>query len=224
MNLGKLFSAEPRAAAKRPAGDFWPRPAVVDALKARFSAVDDVGEEGAFALYRITDGEVRFVVALHLVEGARQKVVDVGFIARFSGYALTEAALERANRLLHISVLAEELGDIYLLSAIEAAGPFNPQTFALLLEAWRRDLLVALHALSGGTLASAFPLARSAAALRYATNEAAEGRSAADLFRAFASAAGREAAVCPECSGRGRAGAFARRCAACDGAGFAVRR
>jgi len=222
--LGRVFSAGPSAAAKRATGESWPREAVVDALRARFPALDDLGEEGAFALYRVTDGEVRFVVALHLVEGARRKVLDVGFIARFSGYDLSEAALERANRLLHISVLAEDLGDIYLLSAVEAAGPFNAETFSLLLEAWRRDLLVALHALSGGTLASAFPLARSALALQNATNAASEGRSASDLFRAFAAAAGRDAAVCPDCGGRGRAGLFARLCAACGGAGFSARR
>jgi hypothetical protein len=199
----------------------WPRAGVVAAVKARFGAVEDIGQEQGYALYGVTDRDVRFVVALLLVAGATDKISEIGFIARFTGFQLSANALEQANRRLHISVLADEWGELYLLGGVAATGAFNPATFTLVLEAWRRDLTIALQALAGGSVADAFGAARSAAAAQFATNAAPEKPEAMlAAFNAFAAGSGRALAACNACDGRGRIGLIARPCAACDGEGL----
>lgn len=216
MRLLRIFGGE----SSLPDG-VWPRTGVVAALKSRFGAVQELGQEQGYALYGVEDRDVKFVVALLLVAGASDKVSEVGFIARFTGFQLSANALEQANRRLHISVLADEWGELYLLGGVAATGAFNPQTFILVLEAWRRDLTVALQALAGGSVADAFGAARSATAKEFATNVAPEKPEAMlAAFNAFAAGSGRTLAACNACDGRGRTGLIARTCKACDGAGL----
>lgn len=201
----------------------WPKPKILAALKKRYPAIDDLGEENGFAIYGVTDGDVRFAVVMALVEGAKDKVSTVGFLARFSGFNLTQPQLDSVNRNLHISIASFHTdGDLYLIGGVEAAGAFSEGTFLLILEAWRRDLLVILQSMSlSHTLASAHPAARLETVLKFATNRAPESAEAGgELFATYADGAHRAMAACGACGGRGKAGFLARQCEECGGSGF----
>lgn len=205
----------------RDSRSFWPRNRIVTALRNRYPAIDDLGEEEGLSLFGVSEGEVRFVVALILIEGAKDRVAEVGFLARFSGFALSNAQLESLNRNLHISVATfHNDGDLYVIGGVAAAGEFSDGSFLLILEAWKRDLLVILHGISSASFVEAFPAARSATALRFAVNKA--GAAPASLFRSFAGADGHS--LCPACAGRGRTGLLARTCGPCNSSGFLKRR
>jgi hypothetical protein len=205
----------------RLARGFWPKGKVISALKNRYHALEDLGEEDGLRLLGVSDGEVRFVVALILIDGNAEQVAEIGFLARFSGFALSNAQLDAVNRNLHISVATfHNDGDLYLLGGVAAAGDFNEGMFGLVLEAWKRDVLVVLNGISSASFVDAFPVARSEAALRFAINRA-KG-DPADLFRSFSRSA--RLAVCPNCSGRGKIGFIARSCGSCGGAGFTDRK
>lgn len=208
-------------AASLPAG-LWPRSKLLAALKRRYNAVDDLGEDGGFSLYGITDGEVRFGVILVLAEGAPDKVSEIGFLARFSGYSLGQSALDGVNRNLHLSVASMHSdGDLYLIGGIAASGEFNDGTFALILEAWRRDLLILIHALTSKTsYAEGFISARLDRVAAFATNRAEAGEAGGDLFASYAGGAHLKKALCGVCAGRGKTGFIARPCESCDGSGF----
>lgn len=209
------------------ADGIWPKPKILSALKKRYSAVDDLGEEGGFAIYGVTDGEIRFAVVMALVEGAKDKVSTVGFLARFSGFNLTQSQLDSVNRNLHISIASFHTdGDLYLIGGVEAAGAFSEGTFLLILEAWKRDLLVILQSMSlSHSLADEHPAARLETVLKFATNRAPESAEAGGaLFAAFAGGAHRALAACGVCGGRGKTGFLARQCEECGGSGFVAAR
>jgi hypothetical protein len=193
----------------------------VTALRNRYHAMDELGEEDGLSLYGVSEGEVRFVVALILLEGAKEKVAEVGFLARFSGFTLSNAQLDSLNRNLHISVATfHNDGDLYVIGGVAASGEFSEGAFSLILEAWKRDLLVILHGISSSSYLDAFPAARSATALQFATNKVGEAPEA--LFNAFAGA--NRLHPCAACGGRGRAGFPARACQPCGGGGFVASR
>jgi hypothetical protein len=200
----------------------WPKAKIVAALKRRYSSVDDLGEESGYDVYGVTDGEIRFAVVMALVAGAPDKVSEVGFLARFSGFNLSQPQLESVNRNLHISIAAFNTdGDLYLIGGVSAEGAFNEGTFTLILEAWKRDLLVILQSMSlSHMLADAVPMARLDAVRRFAVNAAPADAGAGDLFTAFAGGAHRALSVCINCAGRGKTGFLARQCGECSGSGF----
>ncbi|MDZ7627925.1 MAG: hypothetical protein U5J99_05880 [Parvularculaceae bacterium] len=209
-----LFSSAKSALAKV----FWPRAKIVSALQSRYTALDDLGEEDGLRLYGVTDGEIRFVVALILLDGAADRVVEVGFLARFSGFTLSNAQLETVNRNLHISVATfHNDGDLYIIGGVAAAGEYSDGAFALILEAWKRDLLVVLHGITSASFVDAMPASRSETARRYALNEAA--RDPTKMLSAFAGA--QRLSLCPACGGRGFTGLIARACDPCAGTGLA---
>ncbi len=212
----KFFSASNKASLPL---SFWPRGKVVTALKYRFQKLDDLGEEEGLRLYGATEGEVRFVIALILVEGDVHKVSEVGFLARFSGFALSNQQLDAVNRNLHISVATfHNDGDLYLIGGVAAAGKFSEGTFSLVLEAWKRDMLVVLHGVSSVSFLDAFPMGRSDVARRFALNQATDEPAA--YFKSLA--AKERNNLCPECLGRGRRGFSARQCQSCGGIGFSA--
>ena len=205
----------------------WPRAKVVAALKRRFGDIDDLGEEHGFGIYGVADGDIRFAVVMALAEGAPDKIFEIGFLARFAGFSVGERQLETVNANLHISIAAlHSDGDLYLVGGVAASGAFNEDTFMLILEAWKRDLLVVLQTLSHlSSLADAHPAARLETATRFAMNKAPEPESAkSDLFAAYAGGAHRAMAACGVCGGRGKTGFLARRCDDCDGTGFVAAR
>lgn len=196
---------------------FWPRSRVVSALRNRYQSLEDIGEDEGLHLYGVAEGDVRFVVALIAIDGNPDKVAEIGFLARFSGFALSNAQLDAVNRNLHISVATfHSDGDLYVLGGVAAVGDFSDGAFSLILEAWKRDILIVLKGISSASFVDAFPAARSETARRFATNRA--GADPAALFQSMAGAA--RLSVCPVCSGRGRTGLVARSCNACGGGGF----
>lgn len=199
----------------------WPKARIVDQLRRQYESVDLLGEDQGFVLYGISDRGVNFIVAL--VEAQAGAVNEIGFLARFVGFSVDAASVEYINRNLHLSVAGiEEEGDLYLLAGVEAAGAYDDGMFQLILEAWKRDMLLVLHTLSGkASFAAAFPAARSGLARKFAVNRAplTEEGAAPDLLKAYFGDVPVKS-VCGECGGRGRRGVIARRCDACDGAGF----
>lgn len=210
--------------ARHPTG-LWPKSRLLAVLKRRYSAVDDLGEEQGFDLYGITDCEVRFGVILVLADGAPDKVSEVGFLARFSGYSLDQRALAGVNRNLHLSVASVHSdGDLYLIGGVAAAGEFNESTFTLILEAWKRDLLVLIHALTSDTsYAEAMISARLAPLARFASNRAPQDGGADDLFASYAGGAHLHKTLCGVCGGRGKTGFIAKPCEPCDATGFVAK-
>lgn len=207
----------------RLADGVWPKSKVIAALKKRYSIVDDLGEESGFAIFGVTDGEIRFAVVMALVEGAKDQISEVGFLARFSGFNLSQSQLDGVNRNLHISVAAFHAdGDLYLIGGVTASGAYSEGTFLLILEAWKRDLLVMIQSMSlSHTLADAHPAARLQTALRFAANQAPEEpEPGAALFATYAGGAVRSLALCGRCGGRGKTGFIACNCEDCAGSGF----
>lgn len=204
-------------------GGSWPKPRLLAALKRRYGAVRELGEDSGFSLYGVNEGDINFAVALRLAEGAPEKVSDVGFLARFSGFNLNRSELEGINRNLHISVASFHTdGDLYLIGGVSASGEFNEGAFRLVLEAWKRDLLVVLGAMNlGSSFADAAAAARLEAARRFAVNRPPKDGGAAALFASLAG--GRSLAACAVCDGRGKTGLLARACEACGGSGFVAR-
>lgn len=203
-------------------GGVWPRAKLVAALKKRYSAVEEIGEESGFLVLAVTDGEIRFAVVMAMVDGAADKITDVGFLARFSGFNFSPSQLDSVNRNLHISVASYHSdGDLYLIGGVSAAGEFVEGTFLLILEAWKRDLLVILQATSlSQSLADAHPAARLQSVRRLQPIRADDGRGGLDLFAAYAGGLDRALSLCADCGGRGKTGFFTRQCEECGGSGF----
>jgi hypothetical protein len=197
----------------------WPKAKLLSVMRRRYSAVDELGEEHGFDLYGVTDGEVRFGVILVEAEGAPDKVSEIGFLARFPGYSLDQRALAGVNRNLHLSVASVHSdGDLYLIGGVAAAGDFSEATFTLILEAWKRDLVVLIHALtSRKSFAESVLSERLAPLARFASNRLAED--GGEFLASFAGG-GRRKMLCGVCGGRGKVGFIARPCESCDASGF----
>ena len=205
----------------------WPAARIVGALDRQFQSVEMIGEEQGFALYAVSDHGVNFVVALAQGPGAAGSVAEIGFLARFVGFGACAAAVEDINRNLHLSIASlEGDGDLYVLAGVEVTGVFDEGQFKLLLETWKRDLLIVLHGLSGDSaMASAFAFAGGRAAQSFAINRAPDAGAGeqADVLKSFLAARSMKA-VCDDCGGRGRRGLIARPCETCEGAGFVADR
>lgn len=186
-----------------------------------------IGEEQGFALYGVSDHGVNFVVALAQGPGSAGGVAEIGFLARFVGFDANESLVEDINRNLHLSIASLEAdGEIYLLAGIEAVGAFDEGQFMLVLEAWKRDLMIVLHGLSRqASLAGAFKFAASEPARGFAANHAPQAGSGShsDILKSFLATRSAKT-LCDACGGRGRRGLIARTCENCAGAGFVSER
>ena len=151
----------------------WPRRAIVDVLEQRYAEVEDLGEHQGFALYGVTENQIRFVVVLVPANGAPDMIGEVGFLARFVGFTLTDPGRDAVNRNLHISVLEEGgEGDLLLIGGIKASGAFQAASFSLVLDAWRRDIIIALQGIEGTSAPTAFAAAQLEEVRSYASNAA----------------------------------------------------
>lgn len=208
------------------ASEAWPLAKVVAALEGQFGELETLGEDGPLKVFGVQDNGVNFVVALMQTGPASGRVSELGFLARFVGFPVDVHLIEALNRNLHISMASLEGADLFLMAGLAVTGAFDAGQFKLIMEQWRRDLMVTLHGLSGegASLAAAFPAARMEAARAFATNAAPTpvDNRPVDLLAAFLGANAKKA-ICTDCGGRGKRGFIARMCAECDGSGFVTR-
>ncbi len=202
----------------------WPVSKVVSALESQFGAMNSLGEEGPLSVYGVQQNGVNFVVALMQTAPGSGKLAELGFLARFVGFDLDPMQVETINRNLHVSVASiENDGDLFLMAGMQPSGSFDQGQFMLVIEAWRRDLMVTLAGLSSdqGSMAAAFPAARLEAARNFAVNvaPAPADNKPIDMLASFLGAKNNRE-ICGDCSGRGKRGFIARMCGACDGSGF----
>ncbi len=205
----------------------WPLSKIVSALKSQYGAADALGEDGPLKVYGVQDHGVNFVVALMQSAPGSGKVVELGFFARFVGFPADARTIDGLNRNLQISNVSLEGADLFLMAGLRVTGAFNQKHFAVILEAWRNDLVATVRGLTGemsSMPASAFPATKLAAARDFAVNRAiapdAPEALPADMLSHFFGANAVKQVFCDECHGRGKRGLIARHCDECDGTGF----
>ena len=107
------------------------------------------------------------------------------------------------------------------MAGVQVTGAYDQGQFSLILEAWRRDLMVTLHGISGdgASFGDLFPAAKMEAAVRFATNAApeAEGAAPVDMLKRFLGSEDASKQFCHVCDGRGKRGLIARTCNECGG-------
>ena len=223
----KLFARGPAEDDKS-----WPVSSVVATLQSHYPGAELLGEDGPLKVYGVQDNGVNFVVALMQSAAGSGEVIEVGFLARFVGFDISVQRIDTLNGNLHISVASMEGADLFLMAGLQVTGAYDAGQFAILLNAWRRDLAMALHSLSGdsASLVEAFPAAKLEAARNFAVNAApapeAEGAGeakVADMLTSFLGGRSESREICDECDGRGKRGFIARLCVDCDGTGFVAR-
>ncbi len=215
--MKKLFSGGGEAGS-------WPLPKIVGALKGKYGSVEPLGEEGPLRVFGVQDNGINFVVALMQSAPGSNKVVELGFLARFVGFPVSAHIIETINRNLHISVAALEGSELFLMAGMQVTGGYDEGQFTMVLEAWRRDLMVTLHGLDGdsASMSNAYPVAKMAEARAFAANHAPSSENPVDMLSSFLGAKASQE-ICEDCGGRGKRGFIARMCGACDGSGFVNR-
>lgn len=202
----------------------WPVDRVIAALRERYADLSDLGEEGAFRIYGVDDRGVRFAIVLVAAPEDAERVAEAGFIARFTGYALSDSALAAINRNLHLSLITyDPSGDIFLIGGVQADGDFRSDAFSGVLDSWRRDLLIALQGLEGGSIVDHFSAGALSLVRAFSNNVARQADGAAGegeaLLSRFMGVRAARPTVCRACGGRGKTGLMARRCTQCEGHG-----
>ncbi|MEO1241974.1 MAG: hypothetical protein AAFX54_08705 [Pseudomonadota bacterium] len=204
----------------------WPLAKILAALKGKYGEADELGEDGPLKVFGVQDNGVNFVVAVMQTAPESGSVVELGFLARFIGFPVDAPQVENLNRNLHISVASMEGADLFLMAGVQVSGAYDQGQFTLILEAWRRDLMVTLQGISGDgqSLAEAFPAARMAAARRFAANKAPDADAPIDVLSRFLGGDDASKQFCDSCGGRGKRGLIARTCSDCGGEGFVMGR
>ncbi len=206
----------------------WPVAKIVAALEAQYGAVEQLGEDGPLKVYGVQDHGLNFVVALLQSAPGSNQAVEIGFLARFVGFPVDAQLVENLNRNMHISIASLEGTDLFLMAGVQILGAYDEAKFMLLLEAWRRDLMMTMHGLSGesASFAAAFPAAKMKEAVSFATNAMPDRPdfNPSEMLSNFLGAQAASKAICDDCHGRGKRGLIARMCDACDGTGFVTRR
>ncbi|MEQ1929816.1 MAG: hypothetical protein ABL957_04680 [Parvularculaceae bacterium] len=192
----------------------WPRVRIEEALKSSFTSTLVIGQDEAHTIYDVADKAFRFVVALVHGDGVKAGVTELGFLARFVGFRISDGVLRKLNRELHIADAFIEEGDLYVLAKIAIRKRFSDNKFALILGAWRRDMSFVLAALDRDP---SDPVRDHASALGFEA-AAVEARPAAFCSAYFWRHEPKVA--CASCSGRGRTTFTMRECGTCDGRGF----
>jgi hypothetical protein len=204
----------------------WPLSKIFGDLKRKYGTAKELAEDGPIKVYGVEDNGVNFVVAVMQTAPGSGNVVELGFFARFIDYPVDARQVEGINRNLHISVASMEGADLFLMAGLQVTGVYDQNQFFMILEAWRRDLMVTLHSISGdqASMADAFPAAKLEAARSFAANIApdanASGAAPIDMLSRFLGAKDAAKTFCGSCNGRGKRGFIARTCADCDGSGF----
>lgn len=213
--------AERSAAA---AGGLWPRDRIEAAIIKRYGGVQGPHLRDDYVLYGVLEGAVAFVIVLHHPQGRARDIDQVIFYTRFEGAPIDEATAASINRNLHLAAARASDGALEMFAGIEPSGPYDERALMAYFDSWKRDLGVAIGILTGqSSFAAAFGLDRDREASRLAANalggDGGGGREARDYLKSLFGP-GVERRICGACSGRGRIGLLARRCADCDGAGL----
>jgi len=192
--------------------DAWPRPPIEAAIRRAFGAVTVIGDDQGHTIYEVEDGDLRFVIALVHHGSANAGVCEIGFLARFLRYPVSDKALRSLNSGLHLASAFIESGELYLIARIAATGSYDETRFGLMLEAWRRDMTFVMATLSGKKSAEAGPPELGFDAGRI--------KEQPTVFAMAYFWRNDPKTLCRRCRGRGRAGLFRRECDACEGKGF----
>ena len=164
----------------------WPVDKVVSALEAQYGAIRLLGEDGPISAYGVQHNGVNFIIALRETAQSSGKLAELGFLARFVGFPVSEPVVESLNRNLHIAFASIEAnGDLFLMAGLEVAGAFDQAQLVLMLESWKRDLMMTLSRISGDglSMADAFPAARLEAARTTGDFVAKQLQAASELSR-----------------------------------------
>ena len=212
----------------------WPKAAILNVLREQYGDIELLEEKDNLAFYGVYDNDLRFAAVLVRSPADPNEIIEVGFVARFGGFDVTDEKIEFINSNVHIGVCGQdEQGNLILIAGVVATGPFNPAAFSMLLKAWSRDVLLALYALSDrGPVTAGFAAGQSQAARDFALNNAPgysgkraledgaprEPISFQELTQHFL---GRKQMLpCDGCNGRGKRGLIVKTCHDCDGSGF----
>ena len=218
--MGWLGFSGARASAG-PSTGMWPRDRIEAAIVKRYGSVEGPHLRDDYVLFGVIDGSVAFVIVLHHPEGRAKDIDQVLFYTRFEGVAIDEATAAAINRNLHLAAARASEGALEIFAGFEPAGPYDERALAAYFDSWKRDLGVAVGVLTGETsFAAAYGFDRDAELGRLAANALGEaGRAPRDYLKSLFGP-NVERRICGACSGRGRIGFLARRCADCDGAGL----
>jgi len=215
----------------------WPVSSVVGTLQSHYPDAELLGEDGPLKVYGVRDNGVNFVVALMQSAPGSGKITEVGFLARFVGFSISLQRIESLNGNLHISVASLEGNDLFLMAGLRVTGVYDAGQFSVLINAWRRDLAMALHTLSGdhASFIEAFPAARLEAARAFAVNaapasqagegagESETGGGVAEMLNRFMAGGAQMRDLCDESGDRDERGLIARLRGDSEGRGFVSR-
>ncbi|MEM6413438.1 MAG: hypothetical protein AAF720_02140 [Pseudomonadota bacterium] len=157
----------------------WPKKAVISALKERYGTIEELSEETGYSVLGIVENDIRFAVILvkrQVLNKKSDEIIEVGFVARFEGFSMSEADISAVNGNLHISVMAQDAGgDLFLVGGVLATNEFNNGAFQLVLEAWRRDLAIAIQGVTQDSFFGSHPALLNDVALNFAINRRQRG-------------------------------------------------
>ena len=225
----KKFSSDAKKNAA--SGSSWPKAAILDVIREQYSNVSHLEDKDNLSYYGVQDNDLKFAIVLVNSGVDAEEIIEVGFLAGFSGFSVTDETVEFINSNLHIGVSGkDENNNLILIAGVVATGPFNSPAFSMVLKAWSRDVMLTLYALSnGGALTSGFAAAQSQTARDFALNQApttvsrddaidGAGVSFKELSQHFLGRSKMQ--PCGSCNGRGKKGLIAKICDECGGTGF----
>ncbi|NOX94320.1 MAG: hypothetical protein GXP04_04270 [Alphaproteobacteria bacterium] len=206
--------------------EFWPLSKVVGDLKRKYGKADELGEDGPLKVYGVEDNGVNFVVAVMQTAPGSGKIIELGLLARFIGFPVDARMVGNINQKLTISVASMEGADLFLMAGLQVTGAYDQSQFYMILETWRRDLMVTIQGINGdsASMTHGLPIGKLEAAYSFATNIAVDkGEKSGpkiDMLSQFFGGEGASKEFCDLCHGRGKRGFLSRTCDDCDGSGF----
>ncbi len=159
---------------------YWPLDSMIKVLERAYEEVEilpPAQEDRDTKYIRVSEKGLNFLALLFNAPEEPEKILQFGFLGLFKGFELSATGAEALNRNLHVSVTEfDDQGNLLLMSMFDAGGAFDEGRFAMILEAWKRDIVMTLKMLTPGL---SFKEALSANAIQLlhgkAANEVASG-------------------------------------------------
>ena len=234
--LGRLFSGhrEDDALSASLASASWSVDQVIATVGKVFETTDKISEDGDILIYGIEEKGLKFVLVMLQDAPASGRVVQLAIFTKLVGFGPSAQQVDEANASLQISVAQMETGgDVVLSTGLDVRGDFDDAVFTMFLLSWRRDLVMALRAISGAdaSMSMMMPGAQNEAAMAFASITApraqaadtpfSPSRAGEELLARFMGGADKVPTTCPHCKGRGRQGRFfTSMCEHCGGTGL----